>query len=63
MVIGSSFADGPQETPTLVLTRRKPPESSDIIMCGNAGGFVTFDALRWLRDTGVAFSQIEWTEL
>src|SRR5262249_23540268 len=22
--------------------------------------FITFDALRWLRDTGVAFSQIDW---
>lgn len=26
----------------------------------NFGGFVTFDALRWLRDTGVAFSQLDW---
>jgi CRISPR-associated protein Cas1 len=29
-------------------------------VCGHAGGFVTFDALRWLRDTGVAFSQLDW---
>src|ERR1700757_2028489 len=26
----------------------------------DAGGFVTFDALRWLRDTSVAFSQLDW---
>jgi hypothetical protein len=25
-----------------------------------AGGYVTIDALRWLRDTGVAFSQLDW---
>jgi CRISPR-associated protein Cas1 len=31
-----------------------------IVVCGHAGGFVTFDALRWLRDTGVAFSQLDW---
>jgi CRISPR/Cas system-associated endonuclease Cas1 len=31
-----------------------------IIVCGHAGGFVTFDALRWLRDRGVAFSQLDW---
>ena len=29
-------------------------------ICGRAGGFITFDALRWLRDTGVAFSQLDW---
>src|SRR5205823_9038629 len=53
--------DGPQDTPPLVLTR---PEASrklrHIVVCGHAGGFVTFDALRWLRDTGVAFSQLDW---
>jgi CRISPR-associated endonuclease Cas1 len=31
-----------------------------VIVCGHAGGFVTFDALRWLRDTGVAFTQLDW---
>jgi hypothetical protein len=31
-----------------------------VIVCGHAGGFVTFGALRWLRDTGVAFSQLDW---
>jgi CRISPR/Cas system-associated endonuclease Cas1 len=53
--------DGPQETQPLCLTRaeasRKPLH---IVVCGHAGGFVTFDALRWLRDTGVAFSQLDW---
>ena len=53
--------DGPQEVPPLSLTRaeasRKPRH---IIVCGQAGGFVTFDALRWLRDTGIAFSQLDW---
>jgi hypothetical protein len=53
--------DGPQETPPLVLTRAEASRKlRHIIMCGQAGGYVTFDALRWLRDTDVAFSQIAW---
>jgi CRISPR-associated endonuclease Cas1 len=53
--------DGPQETPPLVLTRAEASRKlRHIIVCGHAGGFVTFDALRWLRDTGVAFSQLDW---
>lgn len=53
--------DGPEETPPLCLTRAEAVRKlRHIIVCGQAGGFVTFDALRWLRDTGVAFSQIDW---
>jgi CRISPR-associated protein Cas1 len=53
--------DGPQETPPLVLTRAQASRRlHHVIVCGHAGGFVTFDALRWLRDTGVAFSQLDW---
>jgi CRISPR/Cas system-associated endonuclease Cas1 len=53
--------DGPQETPPLCLTRAEASRKlRHIIVCGHAGGFVTFDALRWLRDTGVAFSQLDW---
>jgi CRISPR/Cas system-associated endonuclease Cas1 len=53
--------DGPQETPPLCLTRAEASRKlRHIIACGHAGGFVTFDALRWLRDTGVAFSQLDW---
>src|SRR5436305_7038456 len=53
--------DGPQETPPLVLTRAEASRKlRHIIVYGHAGGFVTFDALRWLRDTGVAFSQLDW---
>jgi CRISPR/Cas system-associated endonuclease Cas1 len=53
--------DGPQETPPLCFTRAEASRKlRHIIVCGPAGGFVTFDALRWLRDTGVAFSQLDW---
>jgi len=53
--------DGPQETPPLVLTRAEASRKlRHIVVCGHAGGFVTFDALRWLRDTDVAFSQLDW---
>src|SRR5205085_7932204 len=53
--------DGPQETAPLVLTRAEASRKlRHIVVCGHAGGFVTFDALRWLRDTGVAFSQLDW---
>lgn len=53
--------DGPEETPPLRLTRAEASRKlRHIIVCGQAGGFVTFDALRWLRDTGVAFSQLDW---
>ena len=53
--------DGPQETPPLVLTRAEASRKlRHVIVCGHAGGLVTFDALRWLRDTGVAFSQLDW---
>jgi CRISPR-associated endonuclease Cas1 len=53
--------DGPQETPPLLLTRAEASRKlRHIVVCGHAGGFVTFDALRWLRDTGVAFSQLDW---
>jgi hypothetical protein len=53
--------DGPKETPALALTRAEASRKlRHIIVTGHAGGFVTFDALRWLRDTGVAFSQIDW---
>src|SRR5215469_8001401 len=53
--------DGPQETRPLVLSRAEASRKlHHVIVCGHAGGFVTFDALRWLRDTGVAFSQLDW---
>jgi CRISPR-associated endonuclease Cas1 len=53
--------DGPQETRPLVLTRAEASRKlRHVIVCGHAGGFITFDALRWLRDTGVAFSQLDW---
>src|SRR6516164_1506405 len=53
--------DGPQETPPLVLTRAEASRKlRHVIVCGHADGLVTFDALRWLRDTGVAFSQLDW---
>ena len=53
--------DGPQETQPLCLTRAEASRKlRHVIVCGHAGGFVTFDALRWLRDTGVAFSQLDW---
>jgi hypothetical protein len=53
--------DGPQETPPLCFTRAEASRKlRHVIVCGHAGGFVTFDALRWLRDTGVAFSQLDW---
>ena len=53
--------DGPQETRPLTLTRAEASRRlRHVIVCGHAGGFVTFDALRWLRDTGVAFSQLDW---
>src|SRR5262249_23555712 len=53
--------DGPQETTPLYFTRAEASRRlRQIIVCGHAGGFVTFDALRWLRDTGVAFSQLDW---
>jgi CRISPR-associated endonuclease Cas1 len=31
-----------------------------IVVTGNAGGFITFAALEWLRDTGVAISQLTY---
>jgi CRISPR/Cas system-associated endonuclease Cas1 len=53
--------DGPQETPPLLLTRAEASRKlRHVIVCGNAGGFITFDALRWLHDTKVAFSQLDW---
>jgi CRISPR-associated endonuclease Cas1 len=53
--------DGPKETRPLFLTRAEASRKlRHVIVCGHAGGFVTFDALRWLRDTGVAFSQLDW---
>jgi CRISPR-associated protein Cas1 len=53
--------DGPQEIPPLLLTRAEASRKlRHVIVCGNAGGFITFDALRWLHDTKVAFSQLDW---
>lgn len=53
--------DGPQDTPPLALSRAEASRRlRHIIITGHAGGYVTFDALRWLRDTGVAFSQVDW---
>jgi CRISPR-associated protein Cas1 len=51
--------DGPQETPPLVLTRAEASRKlRHVVVCGHAGGYASFDALRWLSDTGVAFSQL-----
>src|SRR4051812_10317357 len=56
-----SIRDGPEETKPLVLTRAEATRRlQHVIVCGHSGGFVTFDALRWLHDTGVAFSQLDW---
>ena len=53
--------DGPLDTPPLVLTRAEARRRlRHIIVCGDAGGYISFDALRWLRDTDVAFSQLDW---
>ena len=53
--------DGPLETPPLRLTRAEAHRRlRHVIVCGDAGGYVSFAALRWLRDTGVAFSQLDW---
>jgi CRISPR-associated endonuclease Cas1 len=53
--------DGPEEMRPLRLTRAEASRKlRHIIVCGQAGGSVTFEALRWLRDTGVAFSQLDW---
>jgi CRISPR-associated endonuclease Cas1 len=53
--------DGPLATKPLLLTRAEASRRlRHVIVCGHAGGFVTFDALRWLRDTGVAFTQLDW---
>src|SRR5436305_13812657 len=53
--------DGPQETSPLVLTRAEATRKlRHVVVCGHAGGFVTFEALRWLRDTGGAFSQLDY---
>src|SRR5205823_11720443 len=53
--------DGPQGTPPLILTRAEASRKlRHVIVCGREGGFVTFAALRWLRDTRVAFSQLDY---
>ena len=53
--------DGPQEIHPLCLTRAEASRKlRHVVVCGHAGGFVSFDALRWLRATGVAFSQLDW---
>ena len=53
--------DGPLDTPPLRLTRAEARSRlRHVIVCGDAGGYVSFDALRWLRDTAVAFSQLDW---
>jgi CRISPR-associated endonuclease Cas1 len=53
--------DGPKDTRPLVLTRAEASRKlRHVIVCGREGGFVTFPALTLLRDTGTAFSQIDW---
>jgi hypothetical protein len=51
--------DGPQEIPPLSLTRAGAGRKlRHIIVCGHASGFVIFDALRWLCDTGRDIARI-----
>src|SRR5207248_1596081 len=53
--------DGPQKIKPLTLTRAEASRKlRHVIVCGREGGFVTFPALTLLRDTGTAFSQIDW---
>jgi CRISPR/Cas system-associated endonuclease Cas1 len=53
--------DGPPEARPLCLMRAEARRRlRHVIVCGDAGGYISFDALRWLRDTGVAFSQLDW---
>jgi CRISPR-associated endonuclease Cas1 len=53
--------DGRLETKPLLLTRAEASRKlRHVIVTGHAGGLITFDALRWLRATGVAFSQLDW---
>src|ERR1051325_3105008 len=53
--------DGPQETPPLVLTRAEASRKlRHIVVCGRGGGFVTLEAFRFMRDTRVAFSQLDY---
>jgi len=48
--------DGPQETPPLCLTRAEASRKlRHIVVCGQAGGFVTFDALRGYAIRGWLF--------
>src|SRR5271165_7183859 len=56
--VGSSFVTALQRRRPSFLRERKPRES--FTPSSFAGGFVPFDALRRLRDTGVAFSQLDW---
>jgi len=54
--------DGPKETPPLILTRAEASRRlHHVVVTGDYGGYVTFDALRFLRDTSVSFSQLDWT--
>src|SRR4051794_40759328 len=54
--------DGPRETKPLILTRAEASRKlRHVIVCGREGGFVTFPALTLLRDTGVAFSQLDYS--
>ena len=47
--------DGPQDTPPLCLTRAEASRKlRHIVVCGHAGGFVTFDALRFLLSNSKA---------
>jgi CRISPR/Cas system-associated endonuclease Cas1 len=53
--------DGRKETPPLALTRAEASRKlRHVVVCGHAGGFVSFHALRFLRDTNTALSQIDF---
>lgn len=53
--------DGPKETPPLALTRAEASRKlRHILMVGNAGGYLTVDALRWVRDTNTAISMLDF---
>jgi CRISPR-associated endonuclease Cas1 len=53
--------DGPKNVPPIVLTRAEARRRlRHVLICDKAGGYVTIEALRWFKDTGIAFSCVDW---